>query len=306
MRKMDNEICKIERFFHKCSFCKVFEVTDTAPSGTVFHSHEFVQIWYVRRGRCEHYVGEKIYHLDVGDSFLIPPNVTHKTILLPDTGIVCCDFDPAAVLAAASSEQEADTELSLTRVMDFLKVSCEELPCFRFQQKTRRRVERLMQELLDEYEEGSCYFEDVLRIKIRELLLLFMREFRSAPERMRSDQIYEKYKILMAKAIRYIDENFCENLTLSGVCKHFAISKTYFCHLFKLITGKTFTEYLTDLRIRAAMVMLEDPNLSITEISEKLGFSNTSYFSKIFKKYTGCLPKEYRKKCLKGGEQPGE
>ena len=303
---MSNEIYKKERFFHKCGFCKVFEVVDTAPSGSMFHAHEFVQIWYVRRGRCEHFVGDQVYHLDVGDSFLVSPNMTHKTLLLPDTSVICCDFDPAAVLAVSVPNQEIDTELSLGKVMDFLAESRDELPCFRFQQKTRRRVERLMQELLDEYEEGSCYFEDVLRIKIRELLLLFMREFALVPEHVRADQVYEKYKMLMAKAIRYIDENFCENLTLGGVCKHFAISKTYFCHLFKLITGKTFTEYLTDLRIRTAMAMLEDQSLSITEISEKLGFSNTSYFSKIFKKYTGCLPKEYRKKCIKRGEQHGE
>ena len=302
---MENEIYRNAHFFHKCSFCKVFEADDSTPSGSAFHGHEFVQIWYVRRGRCEHFVGGEVYYLDVGDSFLIPPNVYHKTLLQPDTSVICCDFDVAAVLAASMPE-EGETELTLAKVQAFLEESREELPCFRFQQKTRRRVERLMQELLDEYEEGSRYFEDVLRIKIRELLLLFMREFVSVPERMRADQIYEKYKMLMASAIRYIDENFCDNLTLGGVCKHFAISKTYFCHLFKLITGKTFTEYLTDLRIRAAMVMLEDPSLSITEISEKLGFSNTSYFSKIFKKYTGCLPKEYRKKCIKRGDQPAE
>lgn len=296
---MDHEIYKKERFFHKCSFCKVFEVHDSAPSGSLFHGHEFVQIWYIRRGRCEHFVGEKTYNLDVGDSFLIPPNVAHKTLLQPDTSVICCDFDPEAVLALMLPKEEGETELTLEKVTSFLEESRAELPCFRFRQKTRRRVERLMQELLDEYEEESHYFEDVLRIKIRELLLLFMREFASVSERMRSDQIYEKYKTLMADAIRYIDENFHENLTLSGVCKHFAISKTYFCHLFKLITGKTFTEYLTDLRIRAAMAMLEDQSLSITEISEKLGFSNTSYFSKIFKRHTGCLPKEYRKKCMK-------
>ncbi|MBQ8579103.1 MAG: helix-turn-helix domain-containing protein [Oscillospiraceae bacterium] len=291
---MENEIYKKEQFFHKCSFCKVFAVSDAAPSGYLFHAHEFVQVWYLLRGKCEHYVGDQVFSLDVGDSFLIPPNVSHKTILQPDTSVICCDFDPKTVLALESPE-DTETELSLLKVMRFLEESREELPRFRFQQKTRRRVERLMQEMLEEYDQGSFYFEDVLRIKIRELLFLFMREFASTPVRIRDDQIYEKYKSLMAEAIRYIDENYCENLTLSDVCKNFAISKTYFCHLFKLMTEKTFTEYLTDLRIRAAMTMLEDHSRSITEISEKLGFSNTSYFSKIFKKYTGCLPKEYRK-----------
>ena len=301
---MRNEIYKKESFFHKCTFCKVFEVDDKTPSGSMVHSHEFVQVWYIRRGRCEYFVGEQVHHLDVGDCCLIPPNVAHKTLLHPETSVICCDFDPTGILAVSMENEDKSTELTMEKVQAFLAESRKEIPCFRFRQKTRRRVERLMQELLDEYEEGFRYFEDILRIKIRELLILFMREFASVPEHMRADQIYEKYKGLMTDAIRYIDENFCENLTLGGVCKHFAISKTYFCHLCKLITGKTFTEYLTDLRIRAAMSMLEDQSLSITEVSEKLGFSNTSYFSKIFKKYTGCLPKEYRKNHIKRNDLP--
>ena len=293
---MSNEIYKNEHFFHKCTFCKVFKADDKTPSGSMFHSHEFVQIWYIRQGRCDHFVGEQVYHLEVGDSFIILPHVTHKTLLQPNTNVICCDFDPTVVLAASALGEDKMSDLTLEKVRAFLNASGAELLCFRFQQKIRRRVEHLMQELLDEYEDGSHYFEDVLRIKIQELLLLFMRESALVPEHIRADQIYEKYKVLMADAIRYIDENYCENLTLGGVCKHFAISRTYFCHLCKLITGKTFTEYLTDLRIRAAMTLLEDQSLSISEVSERLGFSNTSYFSKIFKKYTGCLPKEYRKK----------
>ena len=185
---MENEIYKKEQFFHKCSFCKVFAVSDAAPSGSMFHAHEFVQVWYVLRGKCEHHVGEQVYSLDVGDSFLIPPHVAHKILLHPDTRVICCDFDPEKVLDAAG---EASTELSLAKVMGFLDRSREELPRFRFQQKTRRRMERLVQEMLEEYEQGTFYFEDVLRIKIRELLLLFMREFASAPDRIRADQIYE-------------------------------------------------------------------------------------------------------------------
>lgn len=288
---MAYSVYKKEAFFHKCKFCKVFLVNNQAPSGYQPHAHEFVQVWYIVRGKCEHHVGDQVYYLDVGDSFLIPPDTSHRTLLQPDTSVICCDFS----LEAVFSPEEENSDLSLMKVLCFLQESKVALPCFRFHQKTRRRVERLMHELLEEYEQSSPHYQEMLRLKIRELLLLFMREFISAQDAVRTDQIYEKYKTLMASAIGYIDENFCENLTLSDVCKRFAISKTYFCHLFKLITGKTFTEYLTDLRIREAMTLLEDHSQSISEISERLGFSNISYFSKTFKKYTGCLPKEYRK-----------
>lgn len=299
---MANEILKKENYFHKCKFCKVFSASSKAPSGFEYHAHEFMQIWYVDRGKCEHYVEDKIYSLDVGDCFLIPPNMAHKTLLLPDSNAICCDFSLETVFGACDPQENGYSELSMMKVLCFLQESKTQLPCFRFQQKTRRRVEQLMHELLEEYEQSSAYYQEVLRIKIRELIFLFMREFESSPDNVRADQIYEKYKTLMMEAIRYIDANYGENLTLGDVCKHFAISKTYFCHLFKLITGKTFTEYLTELRVQEAKNLLEDHSQSITEISEKLGFSNTSYFSKIFKKYTGRLPKEYRKERSKSGK----
>lgn len=292
---MIDKIMKKENYFHKCGFCKVFTVSDKAPSGYQMHAHEFMQIWYVVRGQCEHYVEDRAYYLDVGDSFLIPPNMVHKTLLQPGTSVICCDFSLEAVLHQIDQQDIVYGELNLMHVLYFLQDSKVRLPCFRFQQQTRRRVERLMNEMLEEYEQGAYYYQEVLRIKIRELLLLFMREFATSPDHITADQIYVKYKALMAEAIGYIDEHYCESLTLGEVCKRFAISKTYFCYLFKLITRQTFTEYLTELRIRAAMKLLEEHSYSITEISENLGFSNVSYFSKLFKSYTGSLPKEYRK-----------
>lgn len=298
-----SSVVKRETCFRKCKFCKVALISDKAPSGYQSHAHDYWQIWYVARGKCEHYVGDQVYNLNVGDSFLIPAGVTHKTLLLKDTSVICCDFAPEAVFGEDHAPQSAEGERSAEKVLCFLQNINGQLPLVRFQQNTRRRVEQLMKDLLDEYEQGDHYYEDVLRLKIRELIFLLMREFVSATDDTQINQIYEKYKTLMSEAIRYIDENYYEDISLSDVCKRFAISKTYFCHLFKLMTAQTFAEYLTKQRIEAAMILLEDQSQSISEISEKLGFSNSSYFSKIFKKHTGSLPKEYRKKHGNSGTQ---
>lgn len=301
---MSNILLKKESYFHKCPFCKVFTVSDKALSGYQMHAHDYMQIWYVIRGQCAHYVEDRVYRLSVGDSFLIPPNMMHKTDLQPGTNIICCDFSLEAVLSQSDQQNIVYGELNLMNVLYFLQDSKARWPCFQLQQQTRRRVERLMNELLEEYEQATYYYQEVLQIKIQELLLLFMREFATSPDHKIADQLYEKYKALMAKAIRYIDEHYSEPLTLDELCKRFALSKTYFCYLFKLITRQTFTEYLTDLRLRTAMKLLEDTSYSITQISEKLGFSNVSYFSKLFKAFTGSPPKTYRKEHSNSGKTP--
>ena len=71
-------------------------------------------------------------------------------------------------------------------------------------------------------------------------------------------------------------------------------SKFYFTRLFKQYTNQTFYDYLSTKRIKAAEQMLIIPNLPITEISLKAGFSSLSSFNRTFKRLKGCSPSEYR------------
>ena len=72
------------------------------------------------------------------------------------------------------------------------------------------------------------------------------------------------------------------------------ISPYYFSKLFKQEVGETFIEYLTRTRIRNARRLLEDPRHSIKEVCMLCGYSDPNYFSRIFKKYEGMTPSEYR------------
>ncbi len=84
------------------------------------------------------------------------------------------------------------------------------------------------------------------------------------------------------------------DLSLSAVCGALSVSKSYFSPLFKEHTGKTFVEYLTDLRVeRAKELLLRDP-LKSYEVAERVGFRDAHYFSLTFKKTTGVSPTEFR------------
>ncbi len=94
--------------------------------------------------------------------------------------------------------------------------------------------------------------------------------------------------------LEYINNNYDENLTLDDLSKKFNLNKIYFCRLFKAGTGLTFTEYLNWVRICEADTYFST-DISITEISNRLGFSSVSYFNRIFNKYKGCSPSYYKK-----------
>lgn len=99
-------------------------------------------------------------------------------------------------------------------------------------------------------------------------------------------------KILSVKA--YISDHYNENLSLESVAEAFNLNPSYFSRMFKKETGEKFADYLIRFKIKKAKELLADGTYSLDEICEKIGYNSVSYFSKVFKAYTGMTLKQYR------------
>jgi len=95
-------------------------------------------------------------------------------------------------------------------------------------------------------------------------------------------------------ATEYIEKNFASNISLDDVSRIVNISPYYFSKVFKEETGENFIDYLTNLRIKRAKVLLAEGNLSMKEICNEIGYSDPNYFSRTFKKNVGVSPTEYK------------
>lgn len=100
---------------------------------------------------------------------------------------------------------------------------------------------------------------------------------------------------IIGDIIDYIENNYDKNITLSTVSETFHINKSYLCELFKQQTGENFSKYISNLRIEKAKKLLRKSNYSIYEISEMVGYKDSSYFGKVFKNVTGISPLKYSK-----------
>ncbi len=100
--------------------------------------------------------------------------------------------------------------------------------------------------------------------------------------------------ISMAKA--YIGKNITKDISLDEVANHVHMSSVYFSRYFKLQTGENFVSYLINLRISLAIELIKERKMQISEISEYVGYTNYSYFSRLFKEKTGYSPKEYARR----------
>lgn len=97
---------------------------------------------------------------------------------------------------------------------------------------------------------------------------------------------------------KYIDQHFCEDISLQSVSDAVALSPVYLSRFFKKNIGENFSDYILELRMeKAARMLLE--NKLVAEVSEKCGFNNSGYFARVFKNYYNCTPKEYIRKMKK-------
>lgn len=100
--------------------------------------------------------------------------------------------------------------------------------------------------------------------------------------------------IIIQRALQYIEVHYNKKINLREIAKYLHISPNYFCDLFKKHLNKTFVEYVNDYRIEKSKLLLKDIALSISEVSQAVGYSESKYFCNIFKKKTGITPTEYR------------
>ena len=104
------------------------------------------------------------------------------------------------------------------------------------------------------------------------------------------------FKEYIQAAVAYIDEHLDdEELSIVSVATHVYLNPVYFGRVFKNTFHMTFKKYILQQRMEKAKRLLEEGNVSIGTICEQVGISNPSYFSHLFKQYTGKLPSEYKK-----------
>ena len=119
----------------------------------------------------------------------------------------------------------------------------------------------------------------------------------SRTENLQNEEV-KYFQEYMSVAVAYIDEHLDdEELSIVSVAAHVYLNPVYFGRVFKNTFHMTFKKYLLKQRMEKAKRLLQDTDSSIGDICNQVGISNPSYFSHLFKQYTGQLPSEYKKEC---------
>lgn len=94
--------------------------------------------------------------------------------------------------------------------------------------------------------------------------------------------------------LNYIQKNYMYDISMQEVARVMNYSEAYFCKLFKQCFSKNFTSYLTEYRVAEAKKMLEEPTVNVKDVGKSVGYMDSNYFARVFKRITGQTPTEYR------------
>jgi len=127
-----------------------------------------------------------------------------------------------------------------------------------------------------------------------DILLEFRQEITRIFKLLENNYLIYKNNIIRL-ACNYVIEHIDEKIGLSDVSDALGISKNYLCSLFKQETGESFLNYVTRMKMERAKYLLKEKDMRIYEVCNYLGYADTAYFSKLFKKYCNLTPYEFKK-----------
>jgi two-component system response regulator YesN len=141
-------------------------------------------------------------------------------------------------------------------------------------------------------------FDELYRLQsIKDITVWFEQLIDKAADQIGAE-LKTKDNRHVTKVIQMLEENLGAEWSLNIVSSRLQLNPAYVGRLFKQFTGKPFVEFLTELRLEHSKVLLTDPELTVNEVSRRIGYHNTYYFIKLFKESTGLTPGDYRKKLL--------
>lgn len=151
---------------------------------------------------------------------------------------------------------------------------------------------KLLRELLSK--QDTSFWPCRSRSYLFEILFCLVRQ-EEKDEPVRSIQFYQGPSRMAMDVIYYLQTCYNQKITIERLAEEFHTNRTTLLNDFKKHTGQSINHYLIELRLNMASTMLRDTELSIEEICDRTGFSDISYFSKVFKKGLNLTPSEYRR-----------
>lgn len=275
---------KLINYDYKAAFEAYYFIEWNSYSMNKQHFHDQVEIMYMIHGECVIIVDSQEIKMSDGNFILIDAGVSHALIMEENTkckmlniefGFKKCDEKLGSIKVLADNVYSVREMLTSQEKFYYLQDS-EDIFIY---------LKNIVKELSVDSKEN----EFALQLLFLDIFIRVSKIVHNTKK-----QAYNTNEHV-SKALTFIHSNFDNDIRVSDISDYLKINENYLQRIFKTYTGKTILEYINDLRIDKAKMLLSSTNIPIIEISNYLGINSRQYFSFLFKQKVSLSPAQFRK-----------
>ena len=252
------------------------------------HIHDCYEVYYSISGGKQFLIDNKVYDIAPGDIFLISQYDSHYLTQIDQElhERIVIMIDPE-FMKSVSSEETNLNECFENRGEDFShKIS--------LNQEQQKRFLYFINKILS----SNGYGHDLLEKTTFIEMFLMINKILLDKDGGKDTEEIATYNEQVDAILSYLNSNIQNPVSIGDLAKHFYISESYICRIFKSATGTTINKYMTARRISIAKSLLAEGK-GVSEVCEECGFSDYSNFLKAFTKSVGISPKKYSQNCYR-------
>ena len=274
----------------------IHDSTTKNKKPTFPHIHDFIEVLYCLKGSYYLCVNDFETIFNVGDMIVVGAKNVHEITVLEDENgeydgdLLAIKFQPEMIYSSYS------TTMELKYVLPFIFSNTKANYFFTKADLENTKLTNIFDNIVNELKNHEYGYEIALKSDIYQVILQITRILHNSKNLFGtfSFDVTKKLEI----ALNYIENNYNQPITVKDLSNISYMEYSYFSRLFKQLTGLSCTKYLNQIRVKKSEAMLISGTMSISKISEAVGFDNISYYIKQFKLFNGMSPKQYQKMIL--------
>ena len=246
--------------------------------------HEEIEIKYFYEGGATILIGSDSVSAKSGDIVVINPYEIHSPV---DFGAREGRYHLFMVGLDFFGEAGIGT-------MDLRHLLTGKRICFQHRIRQNERLGQILLHVVEEIQGGEASYQLVVQGLLLEFFALLMRNHQVEAVCAADWEKHVQYYPVIEPALLYIRDEYSGKITVEELAHLCNVSKYHFCRVFKLVTGKTAVEYVTDYRLQIADLLLEHTSSPVGEVAKLSGFEDESYFCRCYRRKRGVSPRKNR------------
>lgn len=251
----------------------------------MLHFHNYMEIGYCYDGDGELIIEDRVYHYGGGEFSVIPANIPHTTNSAP--GHICkWEF------LFIDIDHFVRTEMHLDPILESHVLQMVNRRGTLKTEQNHGVMAHLILDIMRECREKQPYYESSVRGYLHSLVVEMIR--------LAEDRDHSLYKLKLNEYVRsalsYINEHYMDELRMEDIAQASGLSESHFRRVFEDVMHMKPLDYINLVRVDKACVMMAQKDLSMEELSFRVGYQSQSTFNRNFKRLTGYSPMQWRRR----------